>query len=175
MFSHILEGGTMQYRQLAFVLLSTVWLACSTMSFLPREGTPAKFNLATVNYVEARIQGQQEELARQLMETIEPILDSLLVDDRAQLARLDSLLSVQQAQVNSLSMSVDSSYAAMNAVAAKVLADVANVKRTTSDLQVISNQLSSQVENLTEETLRELYQILEQYLQSKAGVEQVDE
>ncbi len=155
--------------RIIFIPFLLIWWSCSTISFIPREGGAAKFNLATVDYVENQINAQTEEIFTKVTQNFKPIIDSLLVEDRARLAQLESLLAEQEAQVQSLSNTVDSTYVSMNAIANKVLKDISGVKRTTTDLQLLSAQLSERMDNLSKETLQELQKVLATYLQESSA------
>ncbi|NOZ04296.1 MAG: hypothetical protein GXO92_06800 [FCB group bacterium] len=162
----------MKYKRIIFIPFLLILWSCSTMSFIPREGGAAKFNLATVDYVESQINAQNEEILTKVMNNFEPIIDSLLVEDRARLTQLESLLAEQEAQVQSLSNTVDSTYISMNAIANKVLTDISGVKRTTADLQLLSAQLSARMDKLSKEALQELQKVLATYLQESSEADQ---
>jgi len=139
----------MKYKQILLISFLLIWCSCSTLSFIPREGGAAKFNLATVDYVESQVNAQTAELLAQIIGDVEHIIDSLLVEDRARLAQFESLLAEQETQVHSLSSAMDSTYVSMNALSNKVLTDISGVKSTTDDLQLLSEQLSVRINNLS--------------------------
>ena len=90
----------------SLIVLFFFSVSCTTLSFIPKEGTVAKFNLATVDYVQLTAASQKEELVQQIKEDMEEILNSLLVEDRNALKNLENLLTEQEKIVTDLATTV---------------------------------------------------------------------
>lgn len=147
------------------LLLSALFLgSCSTMSFLPTEGGASKFNLATVEYVQAQNQAQQEALMSDLAENLSVMLDSALMDDRAALlamtAELDSLNSIIlefATKVDSSEMKVDKSLMTMQK-------ELTTVKTNASSTRMVIRRINDNIDNLPVKALETFNEAINDYL-----------
>ncbi len=147
----------------SLIILTVFAGSCSTLSFIPREGGGAKFNLATVDYVQTATTGQKDEIVRD----IEEILNSLLEDDRAALKNLETLLAEQEKRMNDLSATVDNSNESLEMLSTKLVKDLSDVKSSARDIQMYIDQLETSMKTLPVEALRELNTALDEYMEKR--------
>ncbi len=148
------------------LLSGALWMSCTTMSFLPREGTVSKFNLATVEYVQTVNQTQRETMAQELFDQLDPMLDSLLAGDRETVQQLATLVSEQEKKLTTLSAEMDSTEANVLKVSSKMLRDLADLRSANTNMQLYIDQLKGNLESLPLNMLRELNTAIEQYIQA---------
>jgi uncharacterized coiled-coil protein SlyX len=156
---------------LTALLSSALWMSCTTMSFLPREGTVSKFNLATVEYVQSVSQTQRETLAQEFSSRLVPMLDSLLAGDRETVQKLAKLISEQEQKLTTLSAKMDSTEANVMKVSSKMLRDLADMRSANTNMQLYIDQLKGNMDSLPLNILRELNTAIEQYIQANSPPE----
>ena len=147
------------------ILVSALLLgSCSTLSFIPTEGGAAKFNLATVEYVQAQNQAQQEALMSDLAANLSVMLDSALQEDRAALlamtAELDSINSIIlefTAKMDSSEMYVDKSINTMQK-------ELTTVKTNASSTRMVIRRINDNIDNLPVKTLETFNEAINDYL-----------
>ncbi|NQV49647.1 MAG: hypothetical protein HQ507_04085 [Candidatus Marinimicrobia bacterium] len=147
------------------LLISALFLgSCSTMSFIPTEGGAAKFNLATVGYVQAQAEAQKAELIENLASNMSSVLDSLLQEDRAELiklsAQLDSLdaaLLVFSAQIDSAELRTEQSLVTMSK-------ELTTVKTNASSTRMVIRRINDNIDNLPVKTLETFNEAINAYL-----------
>ena len=147
------------------ILVSALLLgSCSTLSFIPTEGGAAKFNLATVEYVQAQNQAQQEALMSDLAANLSVMLDSALQEDRAALlamtAELDSINSIIlefTAKMDSSEMYVDKSINTMQK-------ELTTVKTNASSTRMVIRRINDNIDMLPLKTLETFNAAIEGYL-----------
>ena len=131
------------------VLLSILIMgSCSTMSFLPREGGAAKFNLATVEYVKAQNDAQQAELSHNLSANIESILDSMLMDDRAALAAFESQLDSLNSALTAFATKIDSSEIVTEKMLTTMSKELTTVKTNASSTRMVIRRINDNIDTL---------------------------
>jgi len=145
------HGNTVIWCILGFSFLLS---SCSTIRQLPREGSAAKFNLATVEYV-------NEKTAES---DIKAELDSLLMEDRKKLAEIESL----KKSLDSLSASLDGTNENLMNVSSSLLGRVAGLKTDVNTMQKRVEKFSGNIEELPTEAIRELNKALEEYLNKES-------
>ncbi len=145
------HGNTLIWCILGFSFLLS---SCSTLPLLPREGSAAKFNLATVDYV-------NEKTAES---DIKAELDSLLMEDRKKLAEIESL----KKSLDSLSASLDGTNENLMNVSSSLLGRVAGLKTDVNTMQKRVEKFSGNIEELPTEAIRELNKALEEYLNKES-------
>ena len=145
-----------------------LWMSCSTMSFLPREGTVSKFNLATVEYVQTVSETQREDLAQEFSARLVPLLDSLLAGDRETVQQLATLVAEQEKKLAALSAEMDSTEANVLKVSSKMLRDLADMRSANTNMQMYIDQLKGNMESLPLNMLRELNTAIDQYIQANS-------
>ena len=106
------------------------------MTFLPTEGTASKFNLATVEYVEAQNANQNEKLLDELTKNLDEVLNQVLVEDRAKISELEKLLAEQEKKIDSISTLVDSSNSTLLMVSGSLRRELGEVKSSNQDLKI---------------------------------------
>ena len=147
------------------ILVSALLLgSCSTLSFIPTEGGAAKFNLATVEYVQAQNQAQQEALMSDLAANLSVMLDSALQEDRAALlamtAELDSINSIIlafTAKMDSSEMYVDKSINTMQK-------ELTTVKTNASSTRMVIRRINDNIDNLPVKALETFNEAINDYL-----------
>jgi len=147
---------------------SVLLMSCTTMSFLPREGTVSKFNLATVEYVQSVSQAQRETLAQEFSSQLGSTLDSLLAGDRETVQKLATLISEQEQKLTALSAEMDSTEANVMKVSSKMLRDLADMRSANTNMQLYIDQLKGNMDSLPLNMLRELNTAIEQYIQANS-------
>ncbi len=155
----------LKYSQFAVLFFS---VSCTTLSFIPKDGKAAKFNLATVEYVQSATLSQKEELVQLIKKDLDEILNSLLEDDRAALNNLENLLAEQEKRVNALAESVDSSNVTLGMLSAKLVKDISEVKGNTRNMQMYIDQIETDLKTLPIEALQELNKALDEYMEKKS-------
>ena len=138
--------------------------ACTTIPGMPNEGTASKFNLATVDYVESREDVIADRVLAELERKLPGVLESALADERARLQALETAIVAQQGQVSELKQALGVTEANVRAVAAEVRERVQTLESSTTELQLIANELSTEVNDLPADTLRELSSALSSHL-----------
>ena len=149
---------------LSILLASLLIGSCSTMSFLPTEGGASKFNLATVEYVQAQNAAQQDALMSGLAENLSVMLDSVLMEDRAALlvmtAELDSINNLMiefTAQMDSSQMYVDKSINTMQK-------ELTTVKTNASSTRMVIRRINDNIDNLPVKALETFNEAINDYL-----------
>ena len=148
----------------SLIVLIFFSISCSTLSFIPREGTAAKFNLATVEYVESSVASQKEEIVQQIKDDMEEMLNSLLEEDRAALINLENLLAEQEKRVTDLATTVANSNESLEMLSAKLVKDLSEIKSNTRDMQMVIDQVEENLKTLPIKALRELNTALDEYM-----------
>ena len=148
----------------SLIVLFFFSVSCSTLSFIPREGTAAKFNLATVEYVESSVASQKEEIVQQIKDDMEEMLNSLLEEDRAALINLENLLAEQEKRVTDLATTVANSNESLEMLSAKLVKDLSEIKSNTRDMQMVIDQVEENLKTLPIKALRELNTALDEYM-----------
>ena len=149
------HGNTLIWCILGFSFLLS---SCSTLPLLPREGSAAKFNLATVDYV-------NEKTAESDMKAE---LDSLLMEDRKKLADIENLMTELRKNLESLSASLDGTNENLMNVSSSLLGRVAGLKTDVNTMQKRVEKFSANIEELPTEAIRELNKALEEYLNKES-------
>jgi uncharacterized protein YoxC len=149
------HGNTLIWCILGFSFLLS---SCSTLPLLPREGSAAKFNLATVDYV-------NEKTAESDMKAE---LDSLLMEDRKKLADIENLMTELRKNLESLSASLDGTNENLMNVSSSLLGRVAGLKTDVNTMQKRVEKFSGNIEELPTEAIRELNKALEEYLNKES-------
>jgi len=139
-------------------------ISCSTLSFIPREGGAAKFNIATVDYVNSSAAGQKEELMKNIKEDLDEILNSLLEEDRTALKNLETLLAEQEKRLTDIETSVETSNTSLGLLSSKLVKDLSEVKSTTRNMQMYVDQVEENLKTIPIEALKELSTALEEYM-----------
>ncbi len=147
------------------ILLSGLILgSCSTMSFIPTEGGAAKFNLATVDYVQAQNEAQQAQLFDDLSASIATMLDSLLMNDRAALAEMDSLLGTLSYSITEFSTKIDSSETLMTKSLATMSKELTTVKTNASSTRMVIRRINDNIDALPVKALETFNEAINEYL-----------
>lgn len=156
---------------LAALLSGVMWMSCTTMTFLPREGTVSKFNLATVEYVQTERQSQREALIQELSGRLGPMLDSLLAGDRETVQKLATMVAEQDKKLAAISAEMDSTEANVLKVSSKMLRDLADMRSANTNMQLYIDRLKGNLEALPLNMLQELNTAIEQYIQTHSTSE----
>ena len=153
-----------KFMTLSILLASLLLGSCSTLSFIPTEGGAAKFNLATVEYVQAQGEAQKEALVSDLAGSLSAVLDSVLMEDRAAImamtAQLDSLNSLMlefTAQMDSSQMYVDKSINTMQK-------ELTTVKTNASSTRMVIRRINDNIDNLPKKALETFNEAIDEYL-----------
>ena len=153
-----------KFMTLSILLVSLLLGSCSTMSFIPTEGGASKFNLATVEYVQAQNAAQQDALMSGLAENLSVMLDSVLMEDRAALlvmtAELDSINNLMiefTAQMDSSQMYVDKSINTMQK-------ELTTVKTNASSTRMVIRRINDNIDNLPVKALETFNEAINDYL-----------
>ncbi|MFQ6604340.1 MAG: hypothetical protein ACE5D8_02190 [Fidelibacterota bacterium] len=145
-------------------LIFLLFSGCTTMSFIPTEGTAAKFNLATTEYVAQANANLTDGFKAEMLAYI----DSVLVQDREKLNQLSEALADYEKQLNQLSGKLDTVQTSVMNVSGKVVRDIAAVQSSTNSMEIIVNRLKQDLERSPEESLIILREALDKYIQSNA-------
>ena len=144
----------------AIILLS----ACSTMSFIPTEGGAAKFNLATVEYVENKAEIQKAELIDGLSANMVVLLDSLLVPERTELAELSQHLDSLELMMLAFSSRIDSSEFKSEAKLAGMSKELNTVKANASNTRTVLRRINDDIDDLPVKALETFNEAIEAYI-----------
>ena len=138
--------------------------SCTTMTFIPTEGGAAKFNLATVEYVQAQNDATKTELTENISENISAVLDSLLAADReimdslqTRLAELDSSIAMLEATIDTTEMNVERSLAGMSK-------ELTTVKTNASSTRMVIRRINDSIDELPVRALETFNDAIEEYL-----------
>ncbi|NQV16686.1 hypothetical protein HQ531_14580 [bacterium] len=147
------------------LLISTLILgSCSTLSFLPTEGGASKFNLATVEYVQAQGEAQKAEIIENLSGNISLVLDSLLMEDRAAMAELSALLDSLDASLVILSTKIDSSEMKVDKSLALMAKELTTMKTNASSTRMVIRRINDNIDNLPVKALETFNEAINDYL-----------
>ena len=147
------------------ILLSILILgSCSTMSFIPREGGAAKFNLATVEYVQAQNEAQRAELIQNLSSNIESILDSMLMNDRAALADFESRLDSLNSALADFAGKIDSSEIVTEKMLTSMSKELTTVKTNASSTRMVIRRINDNIDALPVKALETFNKAINAYL-----------
>ncbi len=134
------------------------------MSFIPTEGGASKFNLATVEYVQAQNMAQQEALMSDLADHLTVMLDSALMDDRAALldmtAQLDSLNSI----IIESTAKVDSSELRTEKALMTMQKELTTVKTSASSTRMVIRRINDDIDELPVKALETFNEAINEYL-----------
>ncbi len=147
------------------ILLSALFLgSCSTMSFIPTEGGASKFNLATVEYVQAQNQAQQDALMADLAENLSVMLDSALMEDRAALLAMTAELDSLNGIILEFASKVDSSGLHMEKSLMTMQKELTTVKTNASSTRMVIRRINDNVDNLPVKALETFNEAINEYL-----------
>jgi len=134
------------------------------MSFIPTEGGAAKFNLATVEYVQAQGNAQKEALISDLANNLSTVLDSVLEGDRAALmamtAELDSLNEV----ILMFSTRIDSSELNVERSLITMQKELTAVKTNASSTRMVIRRINDNIDSLPLKALETFNEAINDYL-----------
>jgi len=147
------------------ILISALLIgSCSTMSFLPTEGGASKFNLATVEYVQAQNQAQQDALMSDLAGSLSVMLDSVLQEDRAALlamtAELDSINSI----ILEFTAKMDSSEQYVEKSVMTMQKELTTVKTNASSTRMVIRRINDNIDELPVKALETFNEAINDYL-----------
>lgn len=145
--------------------------SCTSIPFIPTEGSAAKFNLATVEYVDAERNDQKEEVVKQVLAMLPPIIDSLLADERNNIKLMNALLNEHQEKLTEFSTELDATNADVLRVSSKVLRDISEVKSSVRDFQMYTQNMKAELETLPLDVIQEMQTAFEVYLDQKSKTE----
>ncbi len=151
-------------KHLVLILSGILLVSCSTMTFLPTEGPASKFNLATVEYVEAQNANQNESIVQDLSANIDEVLNKALESDRQRIADLEKMLAEQEAKIEALTGAVDSSKATLMMVSGSLRKDLSEIRSSNQDIKLSLDRIKSNVDTLPKEAMVELNNALKAYL-----------
>jgi len=144
-----------------FAVLAT---ACTSVPGVPTEGTGSKFNLATVDYVDSREAAIADRVIEDVTRELPAILNEAIQDERERIAALETALVAQQSQMALLTASMIETEHAVARLSEEVRLRVANLESSNLELRTIAGALSSDMEALPADTLRELSVALSAHL-----------
>jgi len=139
-------------------------MGCSSITFIPREGTASKFNLATVEYVNQMNQSQNEKIIEQLQGQLESVVTKVTEPDREKIADLEAQIAAQAKLIENIQASVDSTRNSVQMVSGRLLKDISDLKASNKNTQFFINQFKSEVEKLPEKALKEFDNAINDYL-----------
>lgn len=147
------------------ILLSALILgSCSTMSFIPTEGGAAKFNLATVDYVQAQTDSLKADLIDDLAGNISILLDSLLMEDRAALETLAIQLDSLNGSIAEFAGIIDSSQLFIEKSMALMSKELTTVKTNASSTRIVIRRINDNIDNLPVKALEAFNEAINEYL-----------
>lgn len=153
-------------RALLIILASAaLMVSCTTMTFIPEEGTAAKFNLATVDYINAK----NEALAADVTATVQAALDTMLAEDLDKIQEFSSVLDSLDASLADLIARMDSLEMGTAQTVASLSKDVSSVKTNASSTRMVIRRLNDNIDTLPAKTLETFTEAIRQYLESEAA------
>jgi len=160
----------------AIIMVATMLMsACSTLSFIPTEGGASKFNLATVEYVQAQNAAQQEELISHLSDNIAAQLDSLLEEDRAAMEDLAVLLDSLENSIGDLTARLDTSEMNLERSLSGMSKELTTVKTNASSTRMVIRRINDGIDKLPVKALETFNQAINEYLAKQQEAETVSE
>jgi hypothetical protein len=134
------------------------------LSFIPTEGGASKFNLATVEYVQAQNAAQQDDLVNDLAENLSVMLDSVLMEDRAALmsmtAQLDSINNI----IFEFSTKIDSSELLVEKSIMTMKKELTTMKTNASSTRMVIRRINDNIDNLPVKALETFNEAINEYL-----------
>ncbi len=147
------------------VLISALLIgSCSTLSFIPTEGGAAKFNLATVAYVQAQGEAQKEALVSDLAGNLSGVLDSVLMEDRAALMAMTAQLDSINAVILEFSTKIDTSELNMERSLMTMQKELTTMKTNASSTRMVIRRINDNIDNLPIKALETFNEAINDYL-----------
>ncbi len=147
------------------ILLAALFLgSCTTMSFIPTEGSAAKFNLATVDYVQAQSDSLRADLIDDLAGNLTILLDSLLMEDRAALEALSMQLDSLNSTIDDFAGAIDSSELFIKKSMALMSKELTTVKTNASSTRMVIRRINDNIDNLPLKALEAFNAAINEYL-----------
>ncbi len=134
------------------------------MSFIPTEGGGAKFNLATVDYVNAQADAQKADIVDNLAENMSGVLDSLLLADRENLIELSAQLDSLDAALLVLSSKIDTSEMKIDKALMTMSKELTTVKTNASSTRMVIRRINDNIDDLPVKALETFNEAINDYL-----------
>ena len=138
--------------------------ACSSIPGMPRSGNAAHLNLATVAYVDSREGDIMDQVLRRLTARLPEVLEEAIADERERLQALETLLVAQQGQLMELTRRTQESEQSIAKFSEEARKQIEELELGASQIRSLTGELSSQVDALPSDTLRELNAALKTHL-----------
>ena len=155
---------------LSILLASLLLGSCSTLSFIPTEGGAAKFNLATVEYVQAQNAAQQDALISDLAVNLSVMLDSVLMEDRAALLAMTAQLDSINSLMLEFSIQMDSSQLYIDKSINTMQKELTTVKTNASSTRMVIRRINDNIDNLPKKALETFNEAIDAYLKKDEAV-----
>ncbi|MEA3287867.1 MAG: hypothetical protein U9Q77_10915 [Candidatus Marinimicrobia bacterium] len=155
---------------MTIVLSALILGSCSTMSFIPTEGGAAKFNLATVDYVQAHGEIQKAELIAEMTANISTILDTLLMEDRAALVDLALHLDSLSNAIDIFASRIDSSEIGLDKSLGIMSKELTTVKTNASSTRMVIRRINDNIDALPVKALETFNEAINEYLNKDEAV-----
>jgi len=148
----------------SILVIVMLFSACSTMSFIPTEGGAGKFNLATVEYVQAQTVAQKDDILSHMADHIDSQLDSLLAEDRANMQELAMLLDSLDASIMELAAKIDTSEMYLEKSLSGMSKELTTVKTNASSTRMVIRRINDGIDELPKKALITFNLAIEEYL-----------
>ncbi len=146
------------------VMASVMVLAgCTSWGFIPEEGTGAKFNLATVDYIKA----QNDSLTAQVTANVQAALDTLFAEDLEKITEFASLLDSLDTSLADLYARMDTLEMSTNQSVASMSKELSAVKTNASSTRMVIRRINDNIETLPVKALETFNEAINQYLSSQ--------
>jgi len=153
--------------RIAVLCMALLGAACSSMPGLPKSGVGSKLNLATVDYVDTREQAIADSVTRRITEELPRILDEAIADERQRISSLETALVAQQGQLAELTTSLDEMEQQVVQLS-DMRERVARIETSNGELRSLTSSLSTEMDTMPGDTLRELNAALLSHLAGKS-------
>jgi len=161
-------------RSLALILFIISFIGCTSLTFIPRQGNAAKFNLATVAYVDSALAREERNTFRKIIESQQSFLDSLFAQQSEEISSIKASIAGQQTNLNELATNITALNRQLDSLqtAYKAIISLAKVNsRQNQQMQAAQDSLAMVLSN----TRKTLIGQLEQYIASLQALERKEQ
>lgn len=140
---------------------------CSSIPILPEDGVGGSFNLATTRYVKESDGVLEERVASRILGELPANLEGLLVEDRRRVSQLQERVLSQETEIERLGSELDVANTTLVQLSELLASESEAFRASTEELRGTATRLEDAIQVLPTETIRQLSDALDAYLQTR--------